>query len=69
MKVVLKELKETGVCLKLIFHQKLIENEKLVTDLRNECEEMLKLLQRALSPQIITKKIKKKNALIIYVDP
>jgi len=41
MKVVLKELKEVRVCLKLIFHQRLINDEKLLLDLRQENEELI----------------------------
>ena len=48
MKVVLKELKETRVCLKLIIHQQLIKNEKLVIDLRNECEELVAITAKSI---------------------
>jgi four helix bundle protein len=43
MKVVLKELKETRVCLKLIFHQRLVADEKFVAYLRAEGEELIKI--------------------------
>ena len=48
MKVVLKELKETRVCLKLIIHQHLIKNEKFVVDLRNECEELIAITAKSI---------------------
>jgi four helix bundle protein len=48
MKVVLKELKETRVCLKLIIHQRLITNEKFVVDLRNECEELIAITAKSI---------------------
>ena len=48
MKVVLKELKETRVCLKLIIHQHLVKNEKFVVDLRNECEELIAITAKSI---------------------
>ena len=61
MKVVLKELKETRVCVKLIFHQKLIENQKLVTDLRNECEELIKIVATSIITATNNNNKNKKN--------
>jgi four helix bundle protein len=59
MKVVLKELKETRVCLKLIFHQRLVNNEQLLIDLRNECEELIAITAKSIITA--TKNNKKKG--------
>ena len=48
LKVVLKELKETRVGIKLIFHQKLLENGQLVADLRNECEQLVAIIAKSI---------------------
>ena len=44
MKVVLKELKETRVCLKLIIRKEMIKPATRLEDLRNECEELIRIV-------------------------
>lgn len=44
MKIILKELKETRVCLKLIIKKDLIKPINRLTDLRNECEALIKII-------------------------
>ena len=61
MKVVLKELKETRVCLKLIIHQKLIKNETFVVDLRNECEELIAITAKSIITATINNNEKKRD--------
>lgn len=43
MKVVLKELKETRVCLKLIISKAMIKPPKRLALLQTECEELIKI--------------------------
>jgi four helix bundle protein len=44
MKLILKELKETRVCLKLIIQQRLIDDSQLLADLRQEGEELIAII-------------------------
>lgn len=44
MKVVLKELKETRVCLKLITKKEMIKPAKRLEGLLKECEELIKII-------------------------
>ena len=44
MKVVLKELKETRVCLKLIIRKEMIKPASRLDGLENECEELIKIV-------------------------
>lgn len=44
MKVVLKELKETRVCLKLIIRKEMIKPASRLDGLGNECEQLIKIV-------------------------
>jgi four helix bundle protein len=44
MKVVLKELKETRVCLKLIIRKEMIKPASRLVGLENECEQLIKII-------------------------
>jgi four helix bundle protein len=44
MKVVLKELKETRVCLKIIIRKEMIKPISRLEGLRNECEELIRIV-------------------------
>jgi len=44
MKVVLKELKETRVCLKLIIRKEMIKPASRLDGLENECEQLIKIV-------------------------
>ena len=46
MKINLKELKETRVCLKLIIKRQMIKPSNRLDDLRKECEELIKIISK-----------------------
>ena len=48
MKIVLKELKETRVCLKLIIKKQLIKPINRLDFLKNECEELIKIISKSI---------------------
>ena len=48
MKIVLKELKETRVCLKLIIKKQLIKPISCLDFLKNECEELIKIISKSI---------------------
>jgi four helix bundle protein len=48
MKVVLKELKETRVCLKLISKKQLIKPASRLEPLKNECEQLIKIIAKSI---------------------
>ena len=48
MKIVLKELKETRVCLKLIIKKQMIKPPARLTEIRNECEELIKIISKSI---------------------
>ena len=48
MKIVLKELKETRVCLKLIIRKQLIKPISRLDFLKNECEELIKIISKSI---------------------
>ena len=47
MKIVLKELKETRVCHKLIIKKQMIKPPERLTEIRNECEELVKIISKS----------------------
>jgi four helix bundle protein len=57
MKVVLKELKETRVCIKLIIRKEMIKPASRLDGLRNECEQLVKIIATSIET---AKKNKKK---------
>jgi four helix bundle protein len=48
LKVVLKELKETRICLKLITRKQLIKELKLVGDIKKENEELIAIIAKSI---------------------
>ena len=48
MKIILKELKETRVCLKLTIRKQLIKPISRLDFLRNECEELIKIVSKSI---------------------
>jgi four helix bundle protein len=48
MKVVLKELKETRVCLKLIIQKQMIKPVNRLNDLLKECEELIRIIAKSI---------------------
>ncbi len=48
MKIILKELKETRVCLKLIIKRGLIKPVNRLDDIRNECEGLIKIFFKSI---------------------
>ena len=48
MKVVLKELKETRVCLKLIIRKQMIKPPTRLAEIKNECEELVKIISKSI---------------------
>jgi four helix bundle protein len=48
MKVVLKELKETRVCLKLIAKKQMIKPISRLDDLKKECEELIRIISKSI---------------------
>lgn len=48
MKINLKELKETRVCLKLIIKRQMIKPSNRLDDLRKECEELIKIISKSI---------------------
>ncbi len=49
MKVVLKELRETYVCLKIIHRAKLYKNESKVIEAKKECNELISIFVKSVS--------------------
>ncbi|MBS9524871.1 four helix bundle protein [Litoribacter alkaliphilus] len=49
IKIVLKELRETLVCLKLIFRSKLFKDEALVTNTMKECNELVSIFVKSVA--------------------
>jgi four helix bundle protein len=48
MKIVLKELKETRVCLKIIIKKEMIKPVNRLNELRKECEELIKIISKSI---------------------
>ena len=48
MKINLKELKETRVCLKLIIRREMIKPSNRLDELRKECEELIKISSKSI---------------------
>jgi len=48
MKIVLKELKETRVCLKIIIRKQMIKPPARLTEIKNECEELVKIISKSI---------------------
>lgn len=48
IKIVLKELKETRVCLKLIIRKEMIKPVSRLNGVINECEELIKIIARSI---------------------
>jgi four helix bundle protein len=59
MKIILKELKESRVCLKLIIKKQMIKPASRLNDLKNECEELIKIISKSIDT---AKKNNKKGA-------
>jgi four helix bundle protein len=48
MKIILKELKESRVCLKLIIRKQMIKPVSRLNDLKSECEELIKIVSKSI---------------------
>ena len=48
MKIILKELKETRICLKLIQKKDLVQVGTLVADMQNEGEELIRIISKSI---------------------
>ena len=48
MKILLKELKESRVCLKLIIRKQMIKPVNRLNDLKNECEELIRIISKSI---------------------
>ena len=48
MKIILKELKESRVCLKLIIKKQMIKPASRLNDLKSECEELIKIISKSI---------------------
>ena len=48
IKIILKELKESRVCLKLIIRKQMIKPVNRLTNLKNECEELIKISSKSI---------------------
>lgn len=48
MKIIVKELKESRVCLKLIIRRQMIKPVSRLNDLRDECEELIKIVSKSI---------------------
>ena len=48
MKIILKELKESRVCLKLIIKKQMIKPVSRLNDLKSECEELIKIISKSI---------------------
>lgn len=48
MKIVLKELKETRVCIKLIIKKQMIKPATRMDDLKKECEELIRIISKSI---------------------
>src|SRR6187401_3377737 len=48
MKILLKELKESRVCLKLIIKKQMIKPVSRLNDLKSECEELIKIISKSI---------------------
>ena len=48
MKIMLKELKETRVCLKLIIKKEMIKPVNRLDEVKNECEELIKIVSKSI---------------------
>lgn len=59
MKIVLKELKESRVCLKLIIKKEMIKPVNRLTGLRNECEELIMIIAKSVETAKANKTRKK----------
>ena len=49
MKIILKELKESRVCLKIILHKQLIKPISRLSDLYKECEELIAIAAKSIA--------------------
>jgi four helix bundle protein len=48
MKIVLKELKETRVCLKLIIKKEMIKPKNRLEGVKEECDELIKIVSKSI---------------------
>lgn len=48
MKIIVKELKESRVCLKLIIRKQMIKPVARLSNLRDECEELVKIISKSI---------------------
>jgi four helix bundle protein len=48
MKIMLKELKETRVCLKLIIRKEMIKPVNRLDEVKKECEELIKIVSKSI---------------------
>ena len=48
MKIILMELKESRVCLKLIIKKQMIKPVSRLNDLKSECEELIKIISKSI---------------------
>ena len=48
MKIVLKELKETRVCLKIIIKKQMIKPASRLDGMKTECEELIKIISKSI---------------------
>ena len=48
MKIILKELKESRVCLKLVIKKQVIKPVSRLNDLKSECEELIKIISKSI---------------------
>ena len=48
MKIIVKELKESRVCMKLIIRKQMIKPVSRMNDLKNECEELIKIISKSI---------------------
>jgi len=49
MKIILKELKESRVCIKIILHKQLIKPISRLSDLYKECEELIAIAAKSIA--------------------
>ena len=48
MKIILKELKESRVCIKIIIRKQMIKPVKKLDGIKNECEELVKIISKSI---------------------
>ena len=48
IKIIVKELKESRVCMKLIIRKQMIKPVSRMNDLKNECEELIKIISKSI---------------------